>query len=124
MMKKIFIFILVSLGFLSFAYSQSKYKDPFESLLPQVEVKLKMGGEGQEQENVIKETAGVIPPIAIQGILWRSDFPQVIIEGEVYKPGDKLKNIDAQVLKIEEGEVFISYGERIYKMRVGKEEEI
>ncbi len=122
MMKKIFIFILVSLGFLSFAYSQSKYKDPFESLLPQVEVKIKKGGE--EQKKAIKEIAGDIPSITIQGILWRSDFPQVIIEGEVYKPGDKLKNIDAQVLKIEEGEVFISYGERIYKMRVGKEEEI
>ncbi|NQT28711.1 MAG: hypothetical protein HQ570_03850 [Candidatus Omnitrophica bacterium] len=123
MIRKIFISILVSLGFLSFAYSQSKYKDPFESLLPQ-KVEIKIRGEEEGQEKMISDTEESIPFVVVQGILWRSDFPQVIIGGEVYRVGDKLKDIDAQVLKIENGEVFISYGEKIYKMRIKKEEEI
>ena len=98
MMKKIFISILVSLVFLGFSYSQSKYKDPFEPLLPR-EIKEK----GERQEKVTSPIEDSLPPMVVQGILWGSDSPQVIIDGEVYKSGNKLKNIDAQVFKIEIG---------------------
>ena len=121
MMKRIFTLILVSLAFSSFSYPQGRYKDPFEPLLPQEEeVKAKGGG----YEEITSEIDTTLPPMAIQGILWGGDFLQVIIDGEVYRVGDKLKNIDAEVFRIEKGVVFISYGEKIYKMKVGKKEEI
>jgi len=119
MMKKISILILVSLVFSSFSYPQSKYKDPFESLLPQ-----EVEDEIVELDVVVSDTDNPLPPMAIEGILWGGDFLQVIIDGEVYRTGDKLKNIDAQVFKVEKGGVFISYKEKIYRMKVGKKEEI
>jgi len=119
MMKKIFTLILVSLVFSSFSYPQSRYKDPFEPLLPQ-EVEDEVVGP----DVVTSDTDDSLPPMAIEGILWGGDFLQVIIDGEVYRTGDKLKNIDAAVFRIEKGVVFISYGEKIYRMKVGKKEEI
>ena len=116
MIRKIFIFILVSLAFSGLSYSQGRYKDPFESLLPQ-EIK----EEEERQEEIISEIEDSLPSMVVQGILWGNDFPQVIIDGEVYKSGDRLKNVDAQVFKIEKGAVFISYGEKIYRMKIGKE---
>ena len=119
MMKKVSILIVVFLAFSSFSYPQGKYKDPFEPLLPQ-EIK----EEEERQEEIISEIEESLPSMAIQGILWGSDSPQVIIDGEVYKTGDRLKNIDAQVFKIEKSIVFISYGEKIYRMKIRKKEEI
>jgi len=87
------------------------YKDPFESYLP-------------------KETEGVSaisqdkmhdlgpPPVTIEGILWGTDRPMVIIDGEVYGVGDMLQTVEAKVFKIKKNTVFISYGERIYEMNV------
>jgi len=119
MMKKVFTLILVFLVSSSLSYPQSRYKDPFESLLPE-----KVKEEEKIQEEIIGGTEEPLPSMAVQGILWGSDLPQVIIDGEVYKVGDRLKDIDAQVFKIEKGVVFISYGEKIYRMEIGKKEEI
>jgi len=111
-MKKISILILVFLGFLNFSYSENRYKNPFESLLPQ-EVK----EEEEKQKEIIGEIEEAFPDMIVQGILRGGNFPQVIINGEVYKVGDRLKNIDAKVFKIEKGVVFIFYGEKIYRVK-------
>lgn len=131
MKKKIFISILISLSLMSFSYSQGKFRDPFEPLLPS-EVDAEKEGEKERaredekerQERIVSEAGKILFSIVIQGILWGGDLPQVIIDGEVYKPGDRLKNIDAQIFKIEKGAVFISYGEKIYRIKIGKKEEI
>lgn len=115
-MKKISILILVFLGLANFSYSESRYKDPFESLLPQ-----EMKEEEKKQEEIIRGIEEDFPDMNVQGILWNGNFPQAIIDGEVYKVGDKLKNLSAQVFRIEKGAVFISYGEKIYKIKIGKE---
>ena len=117
-MKKISILILVFLGLSNFSYPESRYKDPFEPLLPQ-EVK----EEEKRQEEIISKIEETFPDMIVQGILWGGNFPQVIIDGEVYKVGDKLKNLNAQVFRIEKGAVFISYGEKIYKIKIGKKED-
>lgn len=116
-MKKISILVLVFLGLANFSYSESRYKDPFESLLPQ-EVK----EEEKKEEEIIREIEEDLPSMIVQGILWGGNFPQVIIDGEVYKVSDKLKNLNAKVFRIEKGAVFISYGEKIYRMKIGKRE--
>jgi len=119
MMKKISILILAFLVLPSFSYSQSKYKNPFESLLPQ-EKKEKM----EKQEGVVREEEDSPPDMVVQGILWGSNYPQVIIDGEVYESGDSLKGVDAQVFKIEKGEVFISYGDEIYRIKINEKGEL
>ena len=112
MRKFILLFLVFSLIGIS-VYCQDAYKDPFRSLLPEDDAEVKKAAKG--------ETKGELPSIAIQGVLWGSKAPQTVIDGEVYYVGDKLLNIDASVFKIEKNVVFISYGEKIFRLKVQKE---
>ena len=96
-------------------YSAAQEKsDPFDSLLPTKD----SPGNTSEQPKVVQP-----PAISIEGALWDTEMPQAIIDGDVYKVGDTLKNIDAKVYKIEKNRVFIFYEGRLYEMKVtGKKE--
>lgn len=125
MIKIIFGFTVAFLFCASLAYSQGKYKDPFASLLPQeVKETETVDRKPGEKRAVVAETEEPLPSLVLQGVLWGGDFPQVIIEGDVYRVGDKLKNLDARIFKIEKNTVFISYGAKIYKIKVGKGREL
>ena len=118
MVKSVFILLLTFLFFVDFSYAENQSKDPFESLLPQV-----VEEEEEGAEEMTKETEEFLPDMVIQGILWGGDSGQAIIDGEVYKVGDKLKDIDAQIFKIEKNAVFIFYEEKVYRMKTGKKGE-
>ena len=119
MIKNVVILVLTFLFFTNISYPQSQYRDPFGPLLPQKEV---------ESMEVDLDAADVIeeafPSMILQGVVWGGNFPQVIIDGEVYKVGDGVKGLDAQIFKIEENTAFIFYGEKIYKLKIGKREDI
>ncbi len=100
------VFLMLPLGL----YAESEYKDPFVPLLPIEEVLPMKQGVGEEE--------GLY--VVIEGVLWGTDTPQVIIDGEVYKVGDTLKNEEAKVFKIDKNTVFISRGEKIYKLKPKK----
>jgi hypothetical protein len=93
------------------AQCQPNFKDPFESYLPQDSEEYASTHKGKDED------LGP-PPITIEGVLWGTKIPGVIIDGEVYKVGDTLITIDAKVFKIKENVVFITYGERIFEMSV------
>ncbi|MFH1519311.1 MAG: hypothetical protein ABIE75_01905 [Candidatus Omnitrophota bacterium] len=112
MTKRVFIFIM-TFFFLKLTYSQDKYKDPFEPLLPQSKKV-----EEVKTEEIDQEAEKTLPPIVLQGVLWGSDTPQAIIDGEVYKIGDKLQDLDAKLFKIDKNIVFISYGEKIHEIKI------
>jgi len=117
-MKTVFILVLMLLVFSSFVYSKSDYRDPFKSSLPhKIE---NMEGVVDIQEAAYDESEDILPDMVVQGILLHGNFPQVIIDGEVYKTGDRLKDVTAQIFKIEKGVVFISYGEKIYRIKIEK----
>ncbi|MEI8348821.1 MAG: hypothetical protein WCI77_01580 [Candidatus Omnitrophota bacterium] len=113
-MKNLFL-VLVLLGLSISPVFSAKEKtvveDPFEPSLPK-----------QEKPGDLKPVKGAAtaPNIAIQGVLWNSDVPQVIIDGDVYKAGDKLKTVDAKIYKIDKNRVFIFYEGRLYDMGVAK----
>ena len=113
MIKSIVILVLAFLFLVDLLYAQSQGKDPFESLLPRVV-------EEEKTEETIERTEEFLPDMVIQGILWGGDLPQAIIDGEVYRTGDKFKDINAQIFKIEKNAVFIFYGEKVYRMKTGK----
>ncbi|MFA7677535.1 MAG: type II secretion system protein N [Candidatus Omnitrophota bacterium] len=97
------------------AYSQNVTSDPFESLLPKEEKSRTSSAE--------KKTASKADlKISLEGVLWGSDTPQAIIDGDVYKVGDKLKKIDASVFRITKNVVFMSYDGKIYEIKMGKKE--
>lgn len=89
----------------------SFHKDPFESYLPK---ETETGRLFSPKKN---EEVGP-PPITIEGVLWGSNKPMAIIDGEVYGVGDTLLTVEAKVFKIKDNTVFISYGERIYEMNI------
>jgi len=107
LMKIAFLILFLLLPIL--LYSADDYRNPFESLLPKEEAR-----EGVEE---------AVEPltIVIQGVLWGNQTPQVIIDGDVYKVGDKLKSLDdATVFRITNNVVFITHGDKIHKMTVSK----
>lgn len=53
--------------------------------------------------------------IEVQGIIMGSKFKQAIIDDELYKEGDTLKNIDARIVKIEKGIVSIMFEGVLYE---------
>lgn len=113
MKKFLLMLLLLNLSIIPVFSAKEKIvsEDPFEPLLPK-----------QEKPGDLKPLKGAptAPGVTIQGVLWNSDVPQVIIDGEVYKIGDKLKTIDAKIYRIEKNRVFIFYEGRLYDMGVAK----
>ena len=106
-------FILFFLAYPLIGYSQDSYRDPFASLL------LEPLLFEEEVETAEEEKEEVGPPlVTIEGILWGTVKPLAIIDGEVYKAGDKIKDIDAKIFKIEKKAVFIYYGNKIHKVEI------
>ncbi|MCF7916424.1 MAG: hypothetical protein K9L61_01440 [Candidatus Omnitrophica bacterium] len=91
-------------------------KDPFESILP------KEKKQGPAQQRRFEEEILLPDWVVVEGVLWGTESPQTIIDGEVYFIGDKIKNLDATVFKIKENIVFISYAGKIFKKEVKKRE--
>ncbi|MBU2474242.1 MAG: hypothetical protein KKG91_05860 [Candidatus Omnitrophica bacterium] len=106
------VFLLLFLLLPILLYSAESYRNPFESLLPKEEAKV--------SELASQEAAKPLD-VVIQGVLWGSAIPQAIIDGDVYKVGDKLKSIEnASLLRITDNVVFIVQGDKVHKMTVKK----
>jgi type II secretory pathway component PulC len=97
---------------LSLMAQTTVFKDPFESYLPKESEEYAKTRKGDAAEDLGP------PPITINGVLWGTETPSVIIDGDVYRVGDTLKSLDAKVFKINKNVVFITYGERIFEMSV------
>lgn len=107
-MVSVFVGILF-LCQLGFAQSGSPFRDKFPE-----------APEEPPQEEIVPQEQRINPEVVkkllIQGVFWGGGFPQAIIAGEIYKEGDKLKNIDAEVAFINEGKVKIRYGGRLFTL--------
>lgn len=114
-MKRIILVMFASVVIISVAHAQEKIKDdPFESALPQRQ---------EAQPGAGEHTTAIAPPsISIEGVLWGTSIPQAIINGDVYKVGDTLKDLDAKIYKIEKNRIFIFYGGKLFEMNISKKE--
>ena len=105
------LFLLLFLLLPILLYPAENYRNPFESILPKEE----------EKTTEVSQKKAQPLEVVIQGVLWGSFLPQAIIDNEVYKVGDKLKNVeDAFLLRITNNIVFIVQGDKVHKMLVGK----
>lgn len=99
---------------LPYGWAQEIQIDPFESVLPKEE-------KGTvKKKRTRKEVRNLPEWIIVEGVLWGNRKPQVIISGEVYKVGDKIKGLDADIFKIQKNNVFISYSGKIFKEKPKK----
>ncbi len=109
--------LLILLFFLPFLlYAQGEdFRDPFENVLPLEEIKQDRFSTDESKEEIKP------PSILVEGVLWGTDMPQVIIDGEVYKVGDRLRDIiEVQIFEIEKNKVLIRYRGKIFQFTVQK----
>lgn len=78
-----------------------KYRDPFKSYLPEMEVP--------------KATPFQLNRLNITGIIWDTDLPLAIINGKVYKVGDEI--LGAKILGIDRRGVLLDYEGETYLLR-------
>jgi hypothetical protein len=58
-----------------------------------------------------------MPKVELQGIIWNADMPQVIINGQVYKVGDKiLDKID--IVSIKKNSVNVVYNDLVEELKI------
>ena len=107
-----FFFVFLNLTFFCFA------KDPFKKLLPE-RVKPKENYKREYTEEKIE----ALREVEIQGVFWDVSPPQAIINGEVYKEGDLLEEIGAEITRIEKNKVTIIYRGRVFILSPQKKEE-
>ena len=105
MKRLIFILILVSLSLTAWA----QQRDPFESILPKEDIRLKKA----EDSAKAKVSA---PKLTVEGILWGTDKPQAIINGDVYGVGEVIKGMpQTKIHKIEKGSVVIIHEGMVFQ---------
>lgn len=108
-------FVSSFLGREVYAQGEEGERDPFEPIITKGE-ELPPPPPPPPPPHVLEE---VTPPaVNIEGVLWGTDKPLTIIDGEVYSLGDTLKNADAKVEKIEKNKVFILYQGQVFEMGI------
>jgi hypothetical protein len=95
--------------------SSSSFRDPFDSALPGKRIDMTKPPP-QEESDIIAP-----PQVTIEGVLWGSDKPQAIIDGEVYKEGDTLKTVDAQLFKIEKNVIYVRFKGKVFEFSPDKD---
>jgi hypothetical protein len=109
-----FILAFIVLVGLNVYTQEQATRDPFQPLLPVEEKKPSI-----VTEEGVAAVEGVTPPyLAITGILWGTDKPRAIINGDVYGVGDSIGATGATVFKIEKNTVFVMYEGAVFKMGV------
>ncbi|OPX30754.1 MAG: hypothetical protein B1H08_00865 [Candidatus Omnitrophica bacterium 4484_171] len=106
----VFVFMLESKVF-----SQEKpYRDPFKP-------PFRRPANAARKSTVIENNISKEPlDVNVEGIVVSDYLKQAIIDGEVYKVGDTLKNKDAKIVKIDKGIVSIMYNGIMYEEIVRK----
>lgn len=102
---KIFL-LLISLIFLFPGLLAAGYRDPFESVLPKEEPR---AARREPERRELPDW------VVVEGVIWGSERPQVIISGQVYSVGDSIRNLDAAVTEIKKNVVFIAYDDRVFR---------
>lgn len=105
-------------------FTQEETRDPFISCLPDIKVPEVISAAAEEKvdEQAMGDFASEIDNLNIEGILWNSDIPMTIIDGEVLRIGDTVSSIGAKVHKITKNEVHFLYEGSVYMKQIGKKE--
>ena len=94
-------------------YVGASYRDPFElplALRPPI-----VSPEGELPAGVEPEAEVKPPALRVEGMIWGSARPQVIIDGEVYDIGDVVK--EAEIIGIDREGVTLFYKDRKFILR-------
>ncbi len=117
MKREIFIiFFIISffcVYYKGWTQQEEKVVNPFKPRIPTV---VKTSSQIDETQSV--ESPEFLEKLNLQGIIWGTDTPCAIIDGNVYRVGDKLKLIDAKIVSIDKAEVELMYLGVVYKLKI------
>ena len=91
-------------------YGSGDLKDPFDSALPKPERPVQI----KQLSAAAGTPVAPLPTFDVQGILWGGPLPQAVIEGQVLKVGDVIK--DAEITEISKEGIKLRYNKREYKI--------
>ena len=89
-------------------YEASDLKDPFEDALPKPDKPVK------PITGPVGPAAATLPAMEVQGLVWGGSMPQAIIDGQVLKVGDTIKNVE--ILEINKDGIKVLYNSKLYKL--------
>jgi len=108
-MKRIYFPIIILAFFLFFSGPFSWADNPFQSKLPVQRKK--------ENNQIIRNRAvdtSALNQMKIEGVFWGINKPQAIINGEIYRIGDKIESIGAEIINIKDGIIQVIYKKRVF----------
>ena len=114
-MKISFLTVLIFLLVVNFSLA----RDPFKKILPE-----KSEFQPEESREYPEERIGsrALEGLKIEGVFWDVPTPEVIINGEVYKEGDVIAEVGAQITRIKKNEVILIYRDRVFILSPEKTE--
>lgn len=95
-------------------YNAYEFRDPFESYLPKEEVQALSEQDQELMDAEAEQQPKPLPPLNIQGIIWKGKLKQAIINNRVVKIGDEIE--EAKVVAIEREGITFIYDKREYKV--------
>lgn len=108
-MKRIYFSTIILAFFLFFSGPFSWADNPFQPKLP---VHRKEEANQTARNRTVDTSA--LNQIKIEGIFWGTKNPQAIINGEIYRIGDKIEGIGAEITDIKEGQIQVIYKKRVF----------
>ncbi|MCP4652075.1 MAG: hypothetical protein GY858_01660 [Candidatus Omnitrophica bacterium] len=92
-------------------------EDPFCPMLPEEKMEQDRTQvtevEKERQEDVVEP-----PLIELQGVLWGTELPLALIEGEIYNVGDSVIGTNAKIHKIENNDVLILFEGELFRINI------
>lgn len=107
-----FVIASVSLGVLAEGALSNASQEEINPFLPKLPQEEKVVVEEEPEPEFLK--------VAVQGVIWDTDTPQAIIDGEVYKLGEALKGEQGEIVDIDKEGVTIKYRNKKYKLKIKK----
>lgn len=115
-------FVVILIGVLTFNFQSWELDLRWFDLRARMEgqvqiVQAREPGEANQRSKHASRKAGTVPAIKIQGILFKSEHPVVMIGGESYRVGESVG--DAVILEITRESIVVQIGEEARTIRMG-----
>jgi hypothetical protein len=89
--------------------------NPFQPKLPQVEDFIEPDVTYDEEDYYVDpDFSGII----VEGVIWGTDMPQAIINGDTYKVGDTLDEVESTIIEINRQGIVVKHLGRRYEIEI------
>ena len=110
----ILYFVIISFLTAMPSFAEDDYRDPFTPLIHKP-----VPGDGDSAYS--RDVASFESfDLILEGVMWGEDVRHAIINGDLYKEGDTIKDTDAKIIRIKKDVVSIYYEGVVYERSIEK----